>query len=431
MVDFETRYYKEFLNSLKTGVKPAIGCTEPVAVGIAVSKAYENLNESIDEIIIKVSPNIFKNGKGVGIPNTKEIGLDFASALAGVCGDADLMLEVFKNVDENAISSANKLIDSGKINLDIERSQGNFYIYAQVSTKNHIGICEIRNSHTNITKLVKDGQVVFEKDYEVCDKSKKENYLHNVKIEDIRVFIEKVPFSDISFLLEGVEVNKNISEYGVENNCGIGLGAHFNKLIDNKLMQASPENMARMIASAACDARMSGVSMPVMSSAGSGNQGIAAIIPVAVVSDEIKATDDRLSRALAFSHIMTAYIKSYTGNLAPVCGCAIAAGIGASSAITWLLGGSDEQIRFAIKNMIGTLSGMFCDGAKGGCAFKIATASSESVIQARLAMANISINDTDGILSPSIEQSIKNLARLCINAMKDVDDEIINIMLEN
>lgn len=430
MVDFKTVYHKEFLNSLITGVKPAIGCTEPVAVGIAVSKAYDGIDEDIEKVIVRVSPNIFKNGKGVGIPNTNEIGLVFASSLAAVCGDGDLLLEVFKNVDEKAIILAQNLIDSGKINIDIERNEGNFFISGEVITKNYSGLCEIRNSHTNITKIIKNGDIVFEKEYESIV-SNGENYLHNIDIEDIRNFVENISFGEIKFLLDGIDLNKKMADYGIDNNSGVGLGSHLNQLIKEGKLDASPSNMARMISSAACDARMSGVNMPVMSSAGSGNQGIAAIIPVAVMGDHLNVDEEKLARALAFSHIMTAYIKSYTGNLAPVCGCAIAAGIGSSSAITWLLDGSDIQIRNSIRNMIGTLSGMFCDGAKGGCAFKIATASSESILQAQLAIADITINPSDGILNISIEQSIKNLARLCINGMKDVDEEIINIMLEN
>lgn len=428
-MNFTTNYHKEFMASLQTGVKPALGCTEPVAVGIAVSKAYSNFKEEIEEISIRVSPNIYKNGKGVGIPNTDKIGLVFAAALAGVGGQGDLLLEVFKNIGEEDILKANKLLD--RVKLDIETKEGNFFIQALVRTKNHRGICEIRNNHTNITKLLIDDDLILEKDYEMDPALNSSNYLHNISVEDIRDFVEKVDFPDIEFLLEGVRLNMDIANYGIEKNTGIGLGSHLHSLIEKSIIEKNSINEARMYASAACDARMSGVNMPVMSSAGSGNQGIAAIIPVYIVCRDLQFGDEKLARALAFSHLVTAYIKSYTGNLAPVCGCAIAAGIGASSSITWAMGGDNEQIRNAIRNMIGTLSGMFCDGAKGGCAFKIASATSESIIQAHLALNNITINNSDGILDPSIEQSIKNLARLCRDGMKNVDSEIIKIMMKN
>lgn len=194
-------------------------------------------------------------------------------------------------------------------------------------------------------------------------------------------------------------------------------------------MQKDVINKARVLTSAACDARMAGINMPVMSSAGSGNHGITAIIPPTVMCEHMGCDDDRLARVLAFSHLTTAYIKIFTGGLSPVCGCAVAAGIGASVSITWLLGGSLKQIGGAVKNMVGTLTGMVCDGAKGGCSFKLSTASSEAIIQAKLAMADVFIGDIDGIISPDVEMTIKNLGRFCVEGMKSVDHEIIDIML--
>ncbi len=196
-------------------------------------------------------------------------------------------------------------------------------------------------------------------------------------------------------------------------------------------MQKDVINEARVLTSAACDARMAGINMPVMSSAGSGNHGITAIIPPTVVCEYLGCDDEKLARTLAFSHLTTAYIKRFTGALSPVCGCAVAAGIGASAAVTWALGGTDEQIGGAIKNMVGTLAGMVCDGAKGGCAFKLSTAASEAIIQAKLAMSNVFINNLDGIISSEVEETIKNLGQFCSEGMKSADSEIIDIMLKH
>ncbi len=428
-MEYKTEFFNDFLTSLVDGVKPALGCTEPVAVGIAVSKASEGLRGEIRSIRVRVSPNIFKNGKGVGIPNTSEIGLVFAAALAGVAGQGDLLLEVFKNVNEKDIAIAKSLVENKLVDLEIETQEGNFFIEARVETDQDFGLCEIRGSHTNITKIIKNGDLVFERAYIDGSSKSEESYLHKISVEDIRDFVETVDFSDIEFLLDGVDLNMDIANYGLVNNSGVGLGRYMYDGIEKGLMEKNSINEARMYASAACDARMSGVNMPVMSSAGSGNQGIAAIIPVYIVCRDEGFSREKTARALAFSHLVTSYIKSYTGNLAPVCGCAIAAGIGASSSITWALGGDNRQVRNSIRNMIGTLSGMFCDGAKGGCSFKIAAASSESILQGKLALADIAINPSDGILDESINQSIKNLAQLCTDGMKGVDEEIINIML--
>ena len=222
----------------------------------------------------------------------------------------------------------------------------------------------------------------------------------------------------------------DIAKVGLDEKSGPGLGAALNLLMAEGVIQKDLVNKARILTSAACDARMAGINMPVMSSAGSGNHGLTAIIPPAVICEAMGCDDEKLARVLAFSHLTTAYIKIFTGGLSPVCGCAVAAGIGASASITWLLGGTIKQIGGAVKNMVGTLTGMVCDGAKGGCAFKLSTASSEAIIQANLSMANIFIGDLDGIVSPGIEDTIKNLGKFCMVGMKDADTEIIHIMTD-
>lgn len=423
------KYYDSLMKTLIDGVKPALGCTEPVAVGLAVAKAYEKLGGEIKTIDVKVTPNIFKNGMGVGIPGTKEIGLIFASALGATCGDPNLGFEVFKPVNDESIKEAEKLVDGGAINVKVDNSNGKFYIEANIETDKGEGKAIIKDTHTNIVYVEVNNDVIFRKTQDPSDNNEEVVDLRDLKIKDIRDFVETVDFKDIEFLLEGVKLNLDIADVGLNERLGAGLGAELNKLIKEEKIEESAVNKARMLASAACDARMAGINMPVMSSGGSGNQGITAIIPPTVMCDHIGCDDDKLARTLAYSHIMTAFIKTFTGNLSPVCGCAICAGIGASSAIVWALGGDDEQIGGAIKNMVGTLSGMVCDGAKGGCTFKISTASSEAIIQAQLAMNGVVINDTDGIVDPSTEQTIQNLGKFCSDGMDHADETIIDIMV--
>lgn len=424
-------YNSNLLETLIDGVKPALGCTEPVAVGIATAKAFESLDGQVESIRVEVSPNIYKNGMGVGIPGTSKIGLEFAAALGVTCGDASLGLEVFKGVDKNSKEKADKLLESGKVQLVLEDGKGNFFIEAVVETENGKGICRIKESHTNIVYVEKNGKVLLEEEVEKDTKKNGNGYLKEIKLQDIKNFVEEVSFSDIKFLLEGVKVNMDIAKVGLEEKPGPGLGFAMDLLMEEGVMQKDVINRARVLTSAACDARMSGKNMPVMSSAGSGNQGITAIIPPAVMCEHLDCDDEKLARSLAFSHLTTAYIKAFTGNLSPVCACAVAAGIGASASIVWMLDGSIEQIGGAIKNMVATLTGMVCDGAKGGCAFKLSTASSEAIIQAKLAMADVVVGGTDGIVSPDTDQTIKNLGRFCSEGMKDLDKEIIDIMIEN
>ncbi len=419
----------DFLEVLKNGVKPALGCTEPVAVGVATARAFEAIKGEIINIKVDVSPNIYKNGIGVGIPGTKEIGLVFAAALAITCGDSTLGFEVFKNVGDISIAEAEKLVQADKLHINLEINEGNFYIKALVKTTNGEGICIIRDKHINIVFVSANDRILFQKeDQKSHSKDISTDNLRDVTLVDIRNYVEEVPYSDIEFMLDGVKLNLDIAKVGLEEKSGIGLGAAMNTLMSEGVMQKDVINQARVLTAAACDARMSGINMPVMSSAGSGNHGITAIIPPTVVCEFMGYDDEKLARTLAFSHLTTAFIKEFTGPLSPVCGCAVAAGIGASASITWALGGNNLQIAGAIKNMVGALAGMVCDGAKGGCAFKLSTASSEAIIQAKLAMLNVFINDTDGIVNPVVEQTIKNLGNFCIVGMQSADNEIIHIM---
>lgn len=417
------------LNSLKNGVKPALGCTEPVAVGLAVSKAYELIKGNIKRVEVKVSPNIFKNGMGVGIPGTREVGLVFAAALGITCGDPNLELEVFRYVNDEAINKARELVDKDLISVEIEDKKGNFYIEAKINTDRGESICQIKRNHTNIVYLEANGKVLLNKDLEEDkDDVTSNEYMKDISIKDIRKFIENIAYEDIKFLLEGVKLNMNMAEAGLKEKPGPALGAAMDMLIRENILQDDIINRAKALTAAACDARMAGLNMPVMSSAGSGNHGIIAIIPPVVVCRHIGCDDEKLARTLAFSHLLTAYIKVFTGGLSPVCGCAVAAGVGASASIAWALGASDEQIEIAIKNMIGTLTGMICDGAKGGCAFKLSTAASEAIIQAKLALANVCVNDLDGILSPRVEDAIRNLGKVCTEGMENMDNVILKVM---
>lgn len=420
---------EKLLKSLINGVKPALGCTEPVAVGLATSKAYEGVKAEVKSIKVDVSANIFKNGMGVGIPGTKEIGLVFAAALGVTCGDASLGLEVFRSVDEKTIEEAQTLIDNDLVEVNLETEKGNFYIEAEIVTEKGTGKCVIKDGHTNIVYVEANEKVLFEKETSKKEASFSNDYLKDITLGDIRNFVENVSFDDIKFLLEGVKLNMDMAEVGLKEKSGPGLGAAMNLLMDEGVMQKDIINKARVYTSGACDARMAGINMPVMSSAGSGNHGITAIIPPTIMCEHLGCDDEKLARTLAFSHLTTAYIKIFTGALSPVCGCAVAAGIGASASITWALGGNNEQIGGAIKNMVGTLAGMVCDGAKGGCAFKLSTAASEAIIQAKLAMNNVVIGELDGIVSPGAEDTIKNLGHFCSAGMEPADREILKIMI--
>lgn len=421
---------EDILNILKQQVKPALGCTEPVAVALAVSTAYKEIKGNIEAIDVKLSPNIYKNGMRVGIPGTREKGIVFAVALSVICADPKLGLELFKNVNDCCIDEARSLVGKNKIGLEVADNQGNFFIEAKIKTDKGEACCIVKDSHTNVVYLEANDKIIYNAEDKKCSFNEGFNgnkaSLINVSVREIMDFVEGSSFEDIKFLLEGVELNINMANKGLEGK--IGLGAGMSQLLQKGILRDDIVNQVRILTSAACDARMAGINLPVMSSAGSGNHGITAIIPPTVVCRYLGYDDEKLARALALSHLVTAYIKEYTGKLSPVCGCSVAAGIGASASIAWLLGGGYDQVVGAINNMVGAISGMVCDGAKGGCAYKLSTAASEAVIQAYLAVNGVVISKLDGIVGDDVEDTIKNLGVLSSEGMKDMDGAILKIM---
>lgn len=422
-----------YVSILRKQVVPALGCTEPVAVALSVSKAAALVSGTVSEVKVLVSPNIYKNGMHVGIPGTTEKGLPISVALAVVCGDPEANLEVFRHVDDQAVREARTFLSERPLSIQVEEKEGSFYILAEVwSGDGSTGVCVIRDSHTNVTYLERSGVPIYTAARREAHASANEpsllDGLKSGRLSDIRAFAEQVPSEDIAFLMDGVDMNMEMAEIGLRERSGIGIGYGIGQLVRDRILLDDMVNRAKKMTAAACDARMAGVNHPVMSSAGSGNHGLTAIIPVAVVCREMGYDRDKLLRALAISHLTTAYIKEYTGRLSPVCGCAVAAGIGAAVAITWLFGGSDDQMTGAVQNMVGSIAGMLCDGAKGGCALKLATAASEAVLQASLAVRDHIIDNSDGLVDRCAEETIHNLGRVCVDGMKEMDVVIIDVM---
>lgn len=423
-------YTNKILSILKQQVKPARGCTEPIAVALATATTIKELKGEIKKINVRISPNIYKNGIRVGIPGTEEKGIAFAVALSVVCANPSLGLELFRDVNSECIENAKEIISRNIISIEIVKDRGSFYIEINIETEHEQGCCIIEESHTNIVYLKLNEKVLInKKKTDICPLNIGKNtntFLKSMTIMEILEFIETTDFQNIKFLLQGVDLNFAIANKGLSEKTGVSHG--LNQLIQNGIIKNDILNRVKVLTSAACDARMAGINMPVMSSAGSGNHGITAIIPPALIAKHLGLDDEKLSRALALSHLITAFIKEYTGKLSPVCGCSVAAGIGASASITWLLGGTYAHIVGAINNMVGSISGMVCDGAKGGCALKLSTAAGEAVMQAYLAVSGMIISEYDGIIGENVENTIKNLGILSNEGMKNMDDSIIKIM---
>ncbi|KAJ50464.1 L-cysteine desulfidase [Clostridium tetanomorphum] len=416
--------YNLLISILKDGVVPALGCTEPMAVAYAVAKAKELLGEEIKELNISVDKNIFKNGKEVGIPGTDKKGIIIGAALAVIVGKSEYKLQVIKDLTNDDIEKALNLVEKNIINLNIKEGVTGLYIEIEAKGNNNSSRVIIKHSHLNVVLVEKNGKCISEKKEEKISKVNLRDRIREFSIADFKEFVDNVPLEKIDFINEGILMNKKIAEDGLKYNLGLGLGQLMYK--DN----ADIEKYAKAITSAACEARMSGHPLPVMSSAGSGNHGLVAILPIASVGEKLKIDNEKIIRAVALSHLVTIYIKSYTGPLSPVCGCGVAAGVGASAGLSYALNGNIQQICGAIKNMIAGISGMICDGAKLGCAYKLCISVSSAIDATKMALDNIFVPSGDGILNQSVEKSIQNLGKVSTDGMSCTDEVILDVMME-
>lgn len=414
---------------LKSEVIPAMGCTEPVAVALACAKAREVIGTTdIDSAQVIVSPNIYKNGLGVGVPNTREIGLNIAAALGLVGCNSEKSLSLLEDIEEFHVSSAHQLINSNKIKIYIGDTEEKIYIEVRIKSKNHSSRVIIQNKHNCFTLIERDARVLFENTNQNINSDNNIELFYDSKIRDIIKVIEGMDYDEVSFLIEGINMNEDIALEGLHKKLGLGVGYSAWESMKKGLVADDLLNNCMMMTAAGADARMSGLSKTVMSSNGSGNNGLTAILPLAVYRRMYNVNDEKIARALAISHSINCYIKKQIGRLSALCGCGVAAATGASAAIAWLMEGNYDQIDGTIKNMIGNLSGMICDGAKGSCALKVSTAAGAAVQSALLAINDSIIPSGTGIIAESAEETIINLGILSKEGMNITDKVILDIM---
>lgn len=407
-------------------VVPAIGCTEPMAVALCTAKAAETLGAQPEKICVLLSANILKNAMGVGIPGTNMIGLPIAISLGASIGKSKYQLEVLKDITPEALENGKKFIEDKRI--DIKLKEGiteKLYIEIICSTKEHNATAIISGGHTNFVYIEKDGEKLLDKRTKGGEESEDEDIKLNMKM--VYSFATETPMEEIRFILTTKRYNMHAAAEAIKGNYGHNLG----KTIDRPLSQGILGNsiFSHIIAktASACDARMGGALIPVMSNSGSGNQGICATNPVAVYAEENENTEEELVRALTLSHLTAIYIKQSLGKLSALCGCVVAS-IGSSCGITYLMGGNYEQICHSVKNMIANLTGMICDGAKPSCSLKISSGVSTAILSALLSMEGKCVTSNEGIIDDSVDKSIKNLTSIGADAMRATDDMVLNIM---
>ena len=417
---------KRIIDLIHQEVVPAIGCTEPIAVALCVAKATETLGTKPEKINVLLSANILKNAMGVGIPGTGMIGLPIAIALGALIGKSEYQLEVLKDSTPDVVEEGKRFIEEKRIHISLkENIEEKLYIEVCCEVGDDKATAVIAGGHTTFIYIERNGEVLFQKQHTAsCEKEEECLELTLRKVYD---FALNTPLDEISFILETARLNKAAAERSFEGNYGHGLGKMLRGTYEHKVMGDSVFSHILSYTSGACDARMAGAMIPVMSNSGSGNQGISATLPVLVFAEENDKSEEELIRALMLSHLTGIYIKQSLGRLSALCGCVVAA-TGSSCGITWLMGGTYDQVAYAVQNMIANLTGMICDGAKPSCALKVTTGVSTAVLSAIMAMENRCVTSVEGIIDEDVDQSIRNLTKIGSKGMNETDKLVLEIM---
>lgn len=427
MQNLETR--KRIVDLIKREVVPAIGCTEPAAVSLAVAKATEILGHTPHKIILSLSGNIIKNAMGVGIPGTGMIGLPIAVALGALIGKSEYGLEVLRDVCPQAVENGKKYLLEHEVKISLaENAPSNLHIDVTAFDEDgQSARAVISKAHTNFILLQKGNETIFEAEENNADNAAEDDDIH-LSMKMVHDFAMTAPLDEIKFIFQAAQLNIAAAEEALNGNFGHNLGSTIRKYGD-KLFGNSPLEHIIYYTSAACDARMGGAPIPVMSNSGSGNQGITATMPVVSFAKDCNATPEQTARALTLSHLTSIYIKQSLGRLSALCGCVVAS-TGASVALVYLMGGDYERQCAAIKNMVANLTGMICDGAKPACAMKIAAGVSTATISAMLAMQGSCVTSAEGIIDDDIDKTIQNLTVIGREAMLETDKLVLKIMTE-
>ena len=439
--------HAEIIGLIKQEVKPALGCTEPIAVALAVAKAAEIISENCPccgswrmkadfKLDVAVSGNILKNGMGVGIPGTGMVGLPVAAALGAVCGNSSLGLEVLKELTPEAVARAKELVAKGFVHISVADTEHLLYVKATVTVDdNTVASAEvdphayavIEDDHDRIVETSFADKILMSSESAAGLPAEASESSYDLTVQSIWNFAREAPYEDIAFILEDRTLNLALAEEGLSGNYGLQVG----KAIRENQKEVFGDDFmsyAMGMTAAASDARMAGSTLPAMSNSGSGNQGITVSMPVIAYALKYKVPDEKLARALILSNLVAIHIKHFLGKLSALCGCVVAS-TGSACGIVYLEGGGYEQVCAAIKNMAGNITGMVCDGAKVGCAMKVASGVSCAVQSAVLALRGTCIPSTDGIIEDDVEKTIRNIGAIGSAGMKATDRMIWEIML--
>lgn len=420
--------FQAFLDLIHQEVVPALGCTEPIAVALTAARAAETLGIAPESLHVEVSANLLKNGMGVMVPGTGEMGLNIAAAAGALGGKSALGLECLRDLTPEQVEAARAMIKAGQVELLLPDNDLLLYCSVAAAAAGHTARAELRDSHSNIVRVWRDGALVFEKKDATA-----ENQAHGadnwpLSLAGIYRFATTAPLKDIAFILEAARMNRRVAEEGLKRQYGLAVGKSMDAQVRRRILADDMPTFAIKLTAAAADARMAGVMMPVMSNSGSGNQGITCTMPVVACAIRQEKSDEELARALIMSHLTSIHIKHHLGRLSAHCG-AMVAGTAAACGIALLLGGGLREMEMTVRNMVGNMAGMICDGAKSSCALKVASAVGAGIQAVMLALEGSAVPGNEGIVDEDIETCIANLGRLGSTGMRETDKVILDIML--
>lgn len=421
-----------FLRIVKAEVRPALGCTEPVSLALAAATAVTYLPGKAQRLEAFVSANLMKNGMGVTIPGAGLTGLPVAAALGALCGDAGAGLEVLKNVSQANVDAAVQWIEQKQVLTAIEPDCHDvLYARVRVWHGEHSATVTIAGEHTNIICIEQNDKVIFHGDSreQKALSLSLTDFFKGITLYDILHFAENAPLSEMAFILDAAALNDALSREGLRHEWGLHVGATLARQRRQNLIGSDLLSEILIRTAAASDARMGGATLPAMSNSGSGNQGIAATMPVVVVAEHIEASQETLARALMLSHLTAVYIHSKLPTLSALC-AASTASMGAAAGMTWLLRGNLDTISMAINTMVGDVSGIICDGASNSCAMKVSTGAASAMKAVLMALDNTAVTGQEGIVCNDVEDSLDNLCALASHAMQYADRQIITMMMQ-
>ena len=425
MLSAESR--KEIIDLINQEVVPAMGCTEPIAVSLCTAKAVETLGCEPQNIKVLLSPNVLKNAMGVGIPGTDMIGLPIAIALGAIVGKSEYMLEVLRDVTPESVVKGRRMIDEGRVSVGVKAGDcETLYIEVQAVAGDNVATAVIAGAHTNFVYIAKNEEVVVDNRKPASEVGERKSV--ELTLRKVWDFAATSPIEELRFILEARRLNKAAADESLRGEWGHCLGRTVRESAGSlKIMGNTILSHMISYTSAACDARMGGAKIPVMSNSGSGNQGIVSTLPVVVYAEDTGASEEQLIRALVLSHLTVIYIKQSLGRLSALCGCVVAS-TGSACGITYLMGGGYREVSMAVKNMVATLTGMICDGAKPSCALKLSSSVSTAVMAATMAMEQRCVTAYEGIVDDDVDKSILNLTTIGSRGMLETDRMILHIM---